>query len=128
MTYRAVPTCRWLVFVVYAGLVFLVSSRPIPPAYVPRVPHIDKLAHLVAYGLFAMLCIRAVWPDRERPAPFWVLVFAVVLATAYGAGMEFYQDMVSRHFDWIDMGANGVGAALAAALWEPLTQRFDWLS
>jgi len=41
--------------------------------------------------------------------------------------MEFYQDLVSRHFDWLDMAANGVGAALAAALWEPLTHRYDWL-
>jgi len=118
---------RWGILLACAGLLFLGSSRPIPPEYVPRIPHIDKLAHLVAYGLLAMLCFRALWPVRDDAAPLWVLLFGAALATAYGAAMEFYQDLVSRHFDWLDMAANGVGAALAAALWEPLTHRYDWL-
>ncbi|HUW55357.1 MAG TPA: VanZ family protein [Planctomycetota bacterium] len=127
MTHSTALALRWVGFLGYAALVFVASSQPIPPAYVPRIPHIDKLAHLAAYGVFAMLCFRAVWPDREQPVPFWVLVFAVGLATAYGAGMEFYQELVSRQFDWVDMASNAVGAALAAALWEPVTRRFDWL-
>ena len=118
---------RWVILVACAGLLFLGSSRPIPPEYVPRIPYIDKLAHLVAYGLLAMLCFRALWPAREDPAPLWVLIFGAALATAFGAAMEFYQDVVSRQFEWLDMAANGVGAALAAALWEPLTHRYDWL-
>ena len=122
-----VPAIRWVTFLAFAGLLFLASSRPIPVDLVPRIPHIDKLAHLVAYGLFAMLGFRAMWPDRERPAPLWVLVFAAALVTAYGAGMEFYQDLTSRQFDWMDMAANGAGAALAAAVWEPLTHQLDWL-
>lgn len=118
---------RWAVFLLYAGVIFLVSSRPIQLGYVPRIPHIDKLAHLVAYALMAMLCFRALWTDREHAVPLWVLIFVAVLTTAYGAAIECYQDMVARNFDWLDMAANGVGSALAAALWEPLTQRYDWL-
>jgi len=119
---------RWVTLIVYAALIFAVSSRPLPLDYVPRIPHFDKLMHLAAYGVMAMLCFRVFWQDREHPAPGWVLILAAVLTTVYGAVAEFHQIYVPRReFDWLDIAANGVGAALAVALWEPLTRRYAWL-
>lgn len=119
---------RWAMVLAYAGLIFVISSRPIPPEYVPRVRHFDKLLHVIAYGLLAMMCFRALWPNVEQPMPFWVLALGAVMTTVYGALEEFHQSFVpARECSLWDMAANGVGAALAAALWEPLTHRYHWL-
>ena len=119
---------RWAVLFAYAGLIFLGSSRPLPAEYIPRIPHIDKAMHFVAYGILAMLSFRALWPDAEAPVPAWVLVLGAALATVYGAADEFHQVFVpTRAFSFFDMAANGAGAAVAAALWEPLGRRYRWL-
>jgi VanZ family protein len=116
---------RWVVLFAYAGLIFFLSSREIPPGYLPPIPHIDKLAHLIEYALLAVLCFRALWPDPEHPTPFWVLILGVVLTTVYGAADEFHQYFIpTREFSWLDLAADGVGAAIASALWEPVTGKF----
>jgi len=120
---------RWLMLIAFGGLIFVLSSRPLPAEYVPPIPHFDKLAHCVAYGLLAMLCFRAFWLKTGRSAPIWVLLLGASVATAYGALEEFHQIFVpTREFSWLDMIADGVGAALAAALWEPLTHKYAWLN
>jgi len=112
----------------WGGVIFLVSSRPIPVDYIPRVPHLDKAMHAAVYGVLAVLTFRAFWPTRARPTPVWVLLLGVVLTTAYGAAEEYHQMFVpTRDFDVWDMAANGLGAAVAAALWEPLTTRYPKL-
>jgi VanZ family protein len=116
---------RWGELFAYAGLIFYVSSREIPPGLIPAIPHIDKAAHLVEYAILAGLLFRALWPDVERPTPTWVLVLGVVLSTVYGAADEFHQYFVpTRECNWTDLAADGVGAAMAAALWEPVTGKF----
>jgi len=119
---------RWVVLFAYAGLIFFLSSREIPPAFLPPIPHIDKLAHVLEYGLLAVLCFRALWCERGRPTPFWVLILGVVLTMVYGAADEFHQYFIpTREFSWLDLAADGVGAAMASALWEPVTGKFRWL-
>jgi len=119
---------RWVLLFAYAGLIFFVSSREIPPGLVPPIPHIDKVAHVLEYALLAALAFRALWPDTGRPTPLWVLVAGVALAVVYGAADEFHQYFVpTRECDWADLAADGVGSAIAAAVWEPLTSKFRWL-
>jgi VanZ family protein len=121
-------TLRWGELFAYAGLIFFVSSRAIPPGIVPPIPHIDKAAHLAEYGILAGLTFRALWPDAERPTPTWVLVLGVALSTVYGATDEFHQYFVpTRECSWMDLAADGAGAAIASALWEPVTGKFRWL-
>jgi VanZ family protein len=75
-----------------------------------------------------MLCFRALRPGGTPPAPMWVLLAGVVLATVYGAVGEFHQQFVpTRECDVWDMAANGAGAVLAAVLWDPLTRRYEAL-
>jgi VanZ family protein len=119
---------RWSSLIVYAVVLFLVSSRPLPEMPLPPIWHLDKVVHAGAYALLAMLCFRAFRGDSDAPTPMWVLLLGVVIATLYGAAQEFYQDTVPyRTFDWIDLISNGVGACIAAVAWEPLTARHRWL-
>ena len=119
---------RWVVLIAFAGLVMYGSLRPIAPGLMPEVPHIDKVLHFVAYAVMTMLAFRALWADDARPVSLVALAIGVGLVTAYGAGMEIFQGFTpDREFSWLDMIANGAGAALAAAVWEPLTERFRWM-
>lgn len=128
MRSRGVVYFRWLVVFAFGALVYYCSDRPAWDI-VPRLfPHSDKVMHFLSYGLFAMLIFRALWVDDTRPASTGVLVLGVILATVYGVSDEFHQTFVpGREFSWLDMAANGAGASVAAALWEPLTAWFPRL-
>ena len=67
----------------------------------------DKVLHLQAY--FAMtlpVCLARAGAWR------WVLPAAIFL----GGAIELIQPTVGRSADWVDMGANVLGAGLGAAL------------
>ena len=86
------------------------------------------LIFVVAYGILARLCFCALWCDTAHPVPAWVLILGVVLATVYGAGEERHQSFILwRESSRINLAADGVGAAVAAVVWEPLTRRYKGL-
>lgn len=69
----------------------------------------DKLAHLLGYAALAGL-LRLAWPQRGHGL-LWLLAFL------YGVMIECLQSLLPwRGFEWLDMVANGVGAALGLAL------------
>ncbi|HUU43612.1 MAG TPA: VanZ family protein [Planctomycetota bacterium] len=114
---------RWLAVFAFASALFIASELPPPQIAIAPFPYFDKLLHVAAYGVLAMLLFRALWADETRPTPTAVLVLAVVLATLYGVSDEFHQIFTGREFDVWDMAANGLGAAAAAALWDPITAK-----
>ena len=99
----------WLVVAAYAALVFVLSVAPISPGV--SIPHLDKVAHLCEYLVFAYLlvqAIRATW-HGERAYLLWAWIYA----TSYGLLMELIQIMVPwRSAELGDALANAVGAAL----------------
>lgn len=118
---------RWLVVFGLAGLIYLVSELPKSALPFRPFPHFDKVLHFGVYWVLAAALFRALWADEERPVPVGVLLLGVVLAMLYGMSDEFHQSFSGREFDVVDMAANGVGAAVAAAIWEPLTERLPQL-
>ncbi|HGY09699.1 MAG TPA: VanZ family protein [Oceanithermus profundus] len=89
----------------WAGLIFALSSQPGSAVGLP--PPWDKLAHMSAYAILALL-LRA---GGLRPGAAWWL------AVLYGAGDELHQHFVpGRLADPADLAADALGA-LAAFLW-----------
>lgn len=99
----------WLPALVWAGVIFFLSSRAVLPG--PRFPGFDKLAHAGAYAMLGALLahaqvrsgLRSVWP--------------LILGWAYGASDEIHQSYVPGRSpsaaDWI---ADAVGVALGIFL------------
>jgi VanZ family protein len=111
----------WLPAVLWAGVIFGLSSIPgtqLPPVDLPQA---DKLAHLLVYSVLGALVLRGV--RRRGPAPGVAAVddgrrwgdFAVAIAmtTLYGISDEIHQHWTpNRTPDWHDVVADLIGAGL----------------
>lgn len=89
-------------------LVLLVIYLSLAPLRLPpvgaRFPHLDKLAHFLAYG-GTMLWFGQIF--RTRSASSLIAAGLILL----GVVLEFLQDATGyRTFDHFDMTANGIGA------------------
>ena len=111
----------WLPAVLYAGMIFYMSSQSHPeeqlPAFVLKDIS-DKVLHAVEYAGLAVLCYRAFrWaagPSVARQA----LVLAIVTASIYGITDEVHQFFVPfRESSWLDWLADTAGAAVGALSW-----------
>ena len=89
---------------------FILSVVPTGPDL--GVSHLDKIAHLCEYLVFAWLLVHAVRGSRviEARSYLWM---AWIYATSYGLLMELLQALVPwRTADLADAAANALGAAL----------------
>lgn len=108
--FRALP---FLPAILCAGFIFWLSSQANPLPFLPQalLSH-DKLLHAVEYAvLAALVALPLGWL-----APRWMLVVAVLAASAYGATDEIHQSLVpGRDADVYDWLADSAGALLGAA-------------
>ena len=120
------PVGLWhLVFpVALATAIITFSSRPYAPAVARAMrgtPDVDKLAHLAAFGLLALLLARVDWV-RQRTAlgPY----LAVLAVSVFGLTDELHQLTVPGRagdpWDWL---ADTAGAGLAVVAYV----RLPWL-
>lgn len=103
----------WGPVLLQTGLLFYLSSQRMLP-HGPRFT--DKVAHFVAYGLLALLFLRALhggFVPLNRPRA----LFAIALAIAYGVSDEFHQSFVpGRDASGYDLLADALGAITATLL------------
>jgi VanZ family protein len=88
---------------------------------VPEVSHFDKLLHLGAYGVMAVLFYRtylAGWPQALKQTLIWASVISTAL---YGLSDEIHQAFVpDRCADPLDWMADVVGGVLGAVIYQRL--------
>ncbi len=101
---------RWLPVFIYCFLIFYLSSRPgIGTSH-------DKTAHFIVYGVLGFLFARAFRIHLYKMR--WVLLFAFLSASLYGASDELHQYFVpGRQCDVYDWLADTIGAFLGAFLY-----------
>ncbi len=98
----------------FAGLIFFLSSRPVLPA--PDLPGFDKLAHLCEYGVFGLLLARGFRAYGMTPRV--AIALAAVAASAYGVSDELHQGFVpGRSVEVLDWLSDTAGGAMGAAAW-----------
>ena len=122
------PGLYWLPVIIYAGLIFYVSSLSHPEEIAPLLlKHLsDKVAHGIEYGLLGVLCYRAF----RYAAGAWGMRHALLLAssvsTGYGITDELHQAFVPfREPDGWDVLTDMAGATLGAVAWRWKQERHD---
>jgi VanZ family protein len=96
-----------LIFIVYAGIVALISLRPGGES---SIDPLDKVVHLLVYYIFAVFGYRALQNKRYYP-------YLCVGIIAYGALLELGQSYVpGRDMSAYDLLANTLGVLLGAAV------------
>jgi VanZ family protein len=103
----------WVPVILYAGLIFTISSFPLPPPKV-EIPFIDKLIHLVEYGILGFLFYRALKVSRLAKQVF---ILAVIFSIFYALSDEIHQYFVpGREFDLWDLAADSLGVVFVCFL------------
>lgn len=97
----------------WAGVIFALSS--IPGTRLPAIdlPQSDKIVHALLYGVLGALLRRALDGSRDSGKPRSHLLLAILIATAYGISDEVHQLWTpQRSAGWRDVVADACGAVL----------------
>ena len=101
----------WFPLFSYMGLIFYTSSIPEERLIIPEIWNIDKVIHIVEYGILGVLWFRVIglaWEKSQK-----VVIIAFTITFLYGISDEFHQYFVpGRNADIYDAIANGIGAWL----------------
>ncbi len=118
---------RWALPLGLATSITLLSGRGVPAVGPPEIPHLDKLIHLLVFGLLATAIYRA-FPGGMRDA--YRLLWTIGLTVAFGASDELHQGMTPyRTMDGWDLLADAVGAVLATLVyrhWALYRRILEW--
>ena len=98
--------------IVWTGLIFIllvIPSEGIPHGGMLGLPHTDKIAHVLLFGVFVWLWSNAL-PSSKPGQGFRIFL----ISSGYGILMEFVQaGFTNRAFEGLDILADLSGAALA---------------
>ncbi len=103
----------WLPAVVWAILIFTLSSLSTFPEAVQPLFSFDKLAHAAEYAVFSFLLARAFRNSQKTNLKKYFRIFAVICAIVYGMSDELHQYFVPmRTPSIIDLICDGIGAII----------------
>lgn len=114
------PALVWAILI--WSLSTTTSLPPIPWDFLSP----DKIGHLVFYCIETLLLIIAFAKSQQWTTnrSIWIL-FAMLLAAAYGTMLEFVQaEIPGRSFDYADMLANFVGTIIGVILYYKLGSKY----
>jgi VanZ family protein len=112
----------WAPPALYALAIFVSSSLTAVPAPPPHFT--DKHVHLLAFGGFALVLVRALSGGRWSGITVSTTLQAATIAVVYGVTDEWHQAFVpGRHADVADVLADAVGAVLAVAVVGAIARR-----
>ena len=99
-------------------IIFFLSSQPGNFVHFPQVAGIDKLLHLVAYGVLAGTFLYGLHPVTHETHRGLTVVIVLLFCILYGISDEFHQSFVpGRMVSVWDVVADGCGALLAVTIW-----------
>lgn len=99
------------------GMIFFFSHQSGHTLHLPSIPGIDKIAHMLAYGLLALTVLWFL--GSTDPSDFLNPALKTVLfCLIYGMSDEFHQSFIpGRWVSVFDLLADLIGATLVCALW-----------
>lgn len=106
------------------GIIFFLSHQTGDSLHLPSLPGIDKLAHLLAYGVLAATILFAFNERWKSERPGTTVLVTTIFCILFGISDEIHQSFVpGREPSLLDLAADGAGAALAGLLWLRLRRK-----
>ena len=102
--------------VAIAAIATWLMLQPGQPDTVPHFPHLDKIAHAVAFFFIALPALSV------RPKSWKWIVLVVI---AFGGAIEIIQPYFERGREFADFLANAVGALAAVPVGRWLSKRWQ---
>ena len=100
------------------GIIFYVSHQPGDFVQLMPITGLDKIMHLVAYGILAAAFLYALHPFARSSNHTVISVMAVIFCVLYGLTDEFHQSFIpGRVVSLLDVVADGLGALLTVGVW-----------
>ena len=113
----------WLPVLAYIALIFLVSSihgNAIPSPF----PYVDKVAHLMEYGLLGLLAGRAIRFTMSGRSALVIAIATILFGSLIGAIDENYQRFTpGRDCDFMDWVTDTFAVALSVFVTQIVTIR-----
>ena len=111
----------WLPVMVWAVLIFILSSIPNLKTGLKEDYILRKIAHMVEFGILTFLLLRAIRLDKSaqgRSASGGkAIIFAVIIALFYALTDEYHQSFVfGRQCSFKDVGIDSIGILISAGL------------
>jgi len=98
----------WLPVLIWAGVIFVLSSIPSLKTDLEQDFLLRKVAHMVEFAILALLLYRAL--NQEKMSFYRKLVFSFIFALFYAFTDELHQCyVIGRHGSLIDVGIDSVG-------------------
>lgn len=84
----------------------------------PEWLHPDKIVHVFLFGVLVLLWYWSLLLSGQTHRQTKLLPLVVLVALSYGIAIEYIQEWMQngRHFDTLDMVADGIGCLLGAGL------------
>lgn len=109
---------RMVPMVITMGTIFFLSHQTGDQLSLPAIPGIDKLGHMIVYGVLAVTILFAFNENQKSTRPRRVMVLTVIFCILYGITDEIHQSFIPGRFVSIyDIFADGTGASVACVLW-----------
>jgi len=110
---------KWILVVIWALAIYLVSSRQLNDFFVYfDLWHflLRKIAHMFEFGVLAFLIFRLLSQTEKRHV-YWNLFWALIFTILYAVSDEYHQFLVpGRHGVWTDVAIDSIGAFIAVWL------------
>ena len=108
----------WLPLLLFCGFIYFQSSYPSPKSVI-TFAFSDKLLHVFAYAVLAILFLRAYGTLSLRNHKRLLLVVSILSAALYGLSDEIHQYFVpARNAELWDLIADIVGSVGGAVLYQ----------
>ena len=100
------------------GMIFFLSHQPGDLVRLPPIIGIDKLAHILVYGLLAASFLYGLQQSPLINNKELTCAVVVLFCLLYGIGDEYHQSFIPGRFVSIwDVAADGIGALIVVAFW-----------
>ncbi|MFH1782294.1 MAG: VanZ family protein [Candidatus Omnitrophota bacterium] len=107
----------WVPFYAYAALIFYLSSlsKVLPEI---DIPSFDKFLHVIEYGVFGILAIRAFKNSKKAILKKHFGSIAILVSILYGISDEAHQAFVpGRYFSYLDMVFDTIGSIMGVLIY-----------